>query len=145
MTYLAFTVPGIPVPQGSKRHVGNGRMIEANAGLRPWRAEVIAAAIAAADANKDWVSTGSRRATYALKVGFYFPRPKAHLRTTGEVKPGAPVDHGTRPDLDKLIRALFDALTQSGVIGDDSQITRLIGAKQYRRLPAMSVSLERLT
>lgn len=143
MTYLSFTVPGIPVPQGSKRFVGNGRMIEANAGLKPWRAEVIAAAIEAADANPDWVSTSSRRATYAARVEFQFPRPKAHLGTQG-VKPGAPVHHGTRPDLDKLIRSVFDALTQSGVIGDDSQIVKLVGGKYYGP-PCLVVKLERLT
>lgn len=143
MTYLSFTVPGIPVPQGSKRHVGGGRMIEANAGLKPWRAEIIAAAIEAADANDDWVPTGSRLTTYAIGLGFWFPRPKAHFNTSG-VKPGAPPNPATRPDLDKLIRSVFDALTQSGVIGDDSQIVRLVGSKAYG-LPKLTVQLERLT
>lgn len=143
MTYLSFTVPGIPVPQGSKRHVGNGRMIEANAGLMPWRQAIIAAAVAAADANEDWVSTGTRRATYAASFGFAFPRPKAHLGVNG-VKPGAPDRPSTRPDLDKCIRAVFDALTQAQVIGDDSQIVRLFAHKYYE-VPGLFVQLERLT
>lgn len=145
MTYLSFTVPGIPIPQGSKRHVGNGRMIEANPGLKPWREAIMAAAIEAADANEDWVSTGSRRATYQTKLYFTFPRPKAHYGAGGNVKNGAPHAPGVKPDLDKLIRSVFDALTQSGVIGDDSQMVRLIAIKCYGERPHLTVDLERLT
>ena len=144
MTYLSFTVPGIPVPQGSKRHVGNGRMIEANAGLMPWRQAIIAAAIEAADANEDWCSTGSRRATYAAQIRFDFPRPKTHIGAHG-VKAGAPECPGTRPDLDKLVRAVFDSLEQAAVIGSDSQIVRLFGGKWYGPRPGLTVVLERLT
>lgn len=143
MTYLSFTVPGVPVPQGSKKHVGNGRMIEANPGLMPWRQAIIAAAVQAADANEDWVSTGTQRATYAAKLAFRFPRPKYHFGVAG-VKNGAPVWHGTRPDLDKIVRASFDSLTQAQVIGDDAQIVYLIVSKTYGQ-PGLDVELERLT
>ena len=33
---------GIPAPQGSKRHVGGGRMIESCKALKPWRDLIIA-------------------------------------------------------------------------------------------------------
>lgn len=145
MTYLAFTVPGIPIAQGSKRHVGNGRMIESSQHLRPWREAVMAAAIEAADANPDWVPTGSRRATYAVGLRFEFPRPKAHFTASGYVKTNAPVQPNTRPDIDKCLRACFDAFTQSGVIGDDSQIVKVVMAKWYSTSPCLEVQLERLT
>jgi len=35
-----FEVPGIPAPQGSKRHVGGGRMVESSRSLPEWRASV---------------------------------------------------------------------------------------------------------
>lgn len=38
---------GTPAPQGSKRHVGNGVMVESSKRLRPWRQDVKAAAEAA--------------------------------------------------------------------------------------------------
>lgn len=34
-------------------------------------------------------------------------------------------------DLDKLTRNVFDALTDAGVVGDDSQVCRLIADKDY--------------
>jgi Holliday junction resolvase RusA-like endonuclease len=37
MPYMQLTVEGIPVPQGSFRHVGNGRIISANPKLNAWR------------------------------------------------------------------------------------------------------------
>src|SRR5215831_11712417 len=37
---FAISVTGDPAPQGSKRHVGNGRMIEASAKLPDWRTAV---------------------------------------------------------------------------------------------------------
>lgn len=141
MTVLTFTVPGIPVPQGSKRHVGNGVMIEANQALKPWRQEVIAAGIDAA-VKANWVCAG--KATYAVKIVFTFKRPKSHHRVTGALMPSAPAHPGVRPDLDKLIRAVFDALTQAAVVWDDSQIVRLIAMKTYGA-PGLSVALERLT
>ncbi|QDH92357.1 RusA-like resolvase [Gordonia phage Spooky] len=33
-------IPGIPAPQGSKRHVGNGILIESSKRVGPWRAVV---------------------------------------------------------------------------------------------------------
>lgn len=54
MTAMEFTVPGTPVPQGSKRVVssrgrsGRAWVIDTNdSTLRPWRATVAAAAMAA--------------------------------------------------------------------------------------------------
>jgi Holliday junction resolvase RusA-like endonuclease len=35
-----FTVIGLPAPQGSKRHVGKGVMIEMSKNVKPWREAV---------------------------------------------------------------------------------------------------------
>ena len=44
---ITFEVYGQPAPQGSKRHVGGGRMIESSKAVAPWREAVKWAAIEA--------------------------------------------------------------------------------------------------
>lgn len=56
-----------------------------------------------------------------VKATFYLERPKTVKRDSPSV----------RPDVDKLLRALLDALTQSGVIGDDAQVCRVYADKTY--------------
>lgn len=68
-----------------------------------------------------------------LDAVFTFPRPKAHYRTgrhAGELRPSAPLVHSSRPDLDKLLRAVGDALT--GIVWrDDSQVASIVASKVY--------------
>jgi Holliday junction resolvase RusA-like endonuclease len=52
---------------------------------------------------------------------FFMPKPKTVTRLLPSVK----------PDLDKLIRAIGDAATKSGVINDDSQICEIVAHKVY--------------
>ena len=42
---FSLTVYGVAAPQGSKRHVGNGVMIESSNRVRPWRQDVRFAAL----------------------------------------------------------------------------------------------------
>ena len=58
-----------------------------------------------------------------MSVTFVLPRPKSapKRRIWPEVK----------PDLDKLVRALCDALTQCGAWGDDAQLIHLNAVKRY--------------
>jgi crossover junction endodeoxyribonuclease RusA len=59
-----------------------------------------------------------------LTVAFYLPRPKKHH------KRGVFVPHCVKPDLDRCLRAILDALT--GVAyHDDNQVTELVTAKYY--------------
>lgn len=113
---ISFFVPGIPAPQGSKKHVGNGLMIESSKALGPWRAKV---ALEARGRVKQPISGPIR-----LDLRFVMPRPKSHYgtgRNADQLKHAAPRYHTQKPDLDKLVRAIGDALT--GVIyRDDSQI-----------------------
>ena len=43
MTARRFSVLGLPAPQGSKTHIGNGRMVESSKRVKPWRRQVAAA------------------------------------------------------------------------------------------------------
>lgn len=131
MREVSVTVYGMPAPQGSKRHVGGGRMIESSAKVRPWRALVTAAAVDAAAACGWSPDPGT---PLALEVTFTLPRPRAHFRTGAhdrELRFGAPTVPGVRPDLDKLLRSTLDALTDSGVISDDSRVVTITAAKVY--------------
>lgn len=120
---IEFTVHGIPAPQGSKTAWGT----EANPNTRPWRAAV---ASLAAD-----VTAGRPllEGALTLEVIFTFPRPKSHYRTgknAGVLKDDAPVFHATKPDTDKLLRAIGDSLT--GIVcRDDSQFAQVRAVKIY--------------
>lgn len=120
---MIFGVYGLsPAPQGSKRHVGGGRMVESSAKVKPWREAV----------RQEAIATGlaiSAEPIY-LHLLFRFRRPKGHWNAKGELKPSAPKAIITRPDLDKLCRSTLDALT--GVLfADDSQVAFLVASKEY--------------
>lgn len=115
---LYFTAYGIPRPQGSKRHVGNGVMIEAS-DVKPWR-KAIAAAV-----HEAWVRSGDDRAftgPVVVWATFFMPRPKSVKRLLPSVS----------PDLDKLCRALGDGLSiDSKALADDALIVKWHAAKVY--------------
>lgn len=117
--WLDVFVPGRAAPQGSKRHVGGGRMVESSKALGPWRTVV---AWSAAQAYRDAPLDGP----LAVVVEFVMPRPAGCPKrsTPPAVK---------RPDVDKLARAVLDAL--SGVVWrDDSQIVDLHPTKRIAEL-----------
>lgn len=132
---LHVTVPGIARPQGSKRHVGGGRMIEASNYVAAWRAKVANHMIAAIIRDERqrgtrWPLTGPVH----LQVAFYLPRPQNHYRAgkfAGMLRNVAPVEMQTGPDLDKLVRAIGDAMTAACVVVDDKQIHRINAVKAW--------------
>lgn len=139
MASIEIIIPGIPAPQGSKRHVGNGILVESSQRLKPWRADAIAAIQAAATRHKFQQITTSA----VLEARFYFPFLKSHYTSKGAIRPEAwSAPKATAPDLDKLLRAACDALTQSGLIRDDSIITRIHCWKCYSDRPETYLRLE---
>ena len=124
---ICFFAAGRPAAQGSKRHVGGGRLIESSRQVGPWR-EIVRQAAVEAMAGRPPIEGP----VYLVQV-FALPRPKSHYgtgRNSGRVKRGAPSRPPVRPDLDKLARAVGDALT--GVCyHDDAQIVNLRAAKYY--------------
>lgn len=128
MAEIRFTVPGVPAPQGSKTRTKWG-VREDNPATRPWRTAVAWEATAAMHADERDTFLGP----LSLQVVFYFPRPKNHYRTgrlAGVLKDQAPRRHISKPDVDKLVRAIGDALT--GIVcRDDSQIAELRAEKLY--------------
>lgn len=67
-----------------------------------------------------------------VELDFFLPRPKAHHKRDGSVKPNSPVWHCKKPDLDNLIKAVTDAITDTQRIWlDDSQICEITATKTY--------------
>lgn len=119
---ITFTVRGMaPQPQGSKRHVGGGVMIESCRGVKPWRILVAEAAAAS--------GASLLRGPVSMSAVFLFARPKGHYGKRG-LKPSAPRWHSVKPDLSKLQRSTEDAL--SGILfEDDARITSANISKRY--------------
>ena len=111
---ISFALEGVkPIPQGSMRHIGNGRMIHN-------RAEDLAvyrAALALVAKQKFKTPTDE---PVAITIDFGLVKPKTSKRTNPTVP----------PDLDKLIRAVLDGLT--GVVyQDDAQVVKVTAYKVY--------------
>ncbi len=119
---LEIIVYGRPAPQGSKRHVGNGVMIESSKAVKPWRDDVKNAAEKAIACKCDYLSECD-----AIEPGYPLDAPIVARMVFTMPKPAsAPKKRRTwpmrTPDLSKLIRSTEDALTAAGVWADDARV-----------------------
>jgi crossover junction endodeoxyribonuclease RusA len=113
---LTIDVSGEPASQGS-HSVINGRIVQVNSSKhKKWRNAVVFAALDLI--GEDWEPIDD---PVELSVIFYLSRPKTATREFPSVM----------PDLDKLIRAVGDSLTDSGIIRDDSRIIAIQAKKLY--------------
>lgn len=120
---ITFRVAGMaPAPQGSKRHLGGGRMVESCRNVKPWRQLV---AMAAVEAGVQLI-----RGPVRMSAVFLFTRPAGHFRKDGTLKPSAPVHHCVKPDASKLQRSTEDALSKLAY-EDDCRIVALSCEKRY--------------
>jgi Holliday junction resolvase RusA-like endonuclease len=136
---ITITVHGLPAPQGSKRHLGNGVMIESSAKVKPWRQDVKHAALAIVDNLPDWTVLDG---PLAVAMTFSFDRPKGHYRTGRNahlLRAAAPHRPAGMPDLSKLARSTEDALT--GVVWkDDARVVEYVAlGKWYAETDAADV------
>jgi len=128
MTVVYIAVNDIePAPQGSKRHVGGGRLIEASKRVKPWRQAVAASAQQQMREQKCSLITDA----CSVSIEFRFKRPKSHFTTNGQLKANAP-EHCIvkRNDIDKCCRSTLDALSET-VFADDCLVVRLVADKRY--------------
>lgn len=124
MRAWTFIVHGIAQPQGSTRSFRAGGKIVTtsdNPKVRPWRQAI------AWEARAHGVVLS--RGEVEVEVRVLLPRPKSHFGKRG-LLPSARPSPTTKPDVDKLLRAVLDALT--GVAyHDDSQVVRAVISKAY--------------
>lgn len=125
MESVAFHVSGLPMPKGSFTRMPNGAMLpagttESRKKVTNWRTDIRTVAITAMGEMQP-----SRNAIRFM-CEFQLPYPKSSIRKWQwgwwpNIK---------QPDIDKLTRMLFDALT--GIVYvDDSQIAYLTVSKVY--------------
>jgi len=119
-------VNGIPAPQGSKNRGRYGGVYESSKAVGPWREAV------RAETQRIMINplTGPVR----VDVAFILPRPKGHYRTGRNahlLRDAAPARPCGTPDLDKLVRAVLDGLTEGGAWKDDGQVADLYVRKFY--------------
>lgn len=129
-------IPGVPKPQGSMRLVNRrtGKIIH-SASLIQWRTACVMLLRSARKGRR-------LEGPVELSVTFVFVRPGSHAKRIAEAD-GGWRDRGS--DLDKLIRAVGDALTISECIRDDTQIAAIHAAKIYGVKPGARVLLRSLT
>lgn len=133
---LRITVHGDPAPQGSKRafrnkYTGTIQQTESSTRLRPWRADVREAVEAAVPPGHPVVD-----GPVCVTISFGFARPKSHYRTGRNahlLRDDVPMHPtGRVNDLDKLARAVLDAIGSTGLVWrDDGQVVGLGLRKAY--------------
>ena len=122
MNAITFTVLGEPVPQPRPRIAARGRFAHAYVPAKhPVHAYRAAIAEEAAKAGLEETAV-----PVEVIVDAVFARPKSHMTKNG-VKPSAPAL--PRPDVDNVAKAVLDAL--QGVMGDDTNVRRLVVEKSY--------------
>lgn len=114
---ISFRVVGVPAPQGSKRHVGRGILVESSKKVKPWRQDVATAALGARNGRPPLDGP------IAIQIDFYLPRPKS--------APKRRMYPDRKPDIDKLVRSTLDAIVTAGLIRDDGQVCSLVAYKFF--------------
>jgi Holliday junction resolvase RusA-like endonuclease len=145
---LHIIVAGTPRPQGSKRpvrnkHTGRIHMVESSERLPDWRADIRDAAMRAVDG----VPTSAYwERPLAVGIQVRLARPKSHYlpantrRTAPELRQEAPKHPAGKPDTDKLLRAVLDALT--GLVWhDDAQVVDILARKLYGERPGADITV----
>lgn len=113
---VTLEVTGLPQPKGSKNKGAQGQMYESAAGLPDWMDRVRWMALKARPRNWD------QKGAMAVDATFYRHRPVG--------TPKRIVFPATRPDVDKLSRAILDACTKV-LWHDDGQVVDLDTHKRF--------------
>ena len=120
LRHVEFKVIGQPVPQSGMRAfntpAGTRLTTTGGAGLKEWRTQLAEAA------HERRTLLGVLTGPLGLDVTFRFRMPQSRLKRQREL---LVIPHAVRPDLDKLVRAVFDGLKTGGLIVDDAQIASL--------------------
>jgi Endodeoxyribonuclease RusA len=139
---IKLRVDGVPVPQGSvsafavrKAGKPTGRVTYTgdNPKTKHWRQAILDQARSVYP-DGFYASPEAELGPKSVVVVFVLPRPGGHFgrgRAAAEVRKGAPARPGARPDVDKLARAVLDALTDAGAWRDDGQVVDLAVHKVY--------------
>lgn len=137
MNQISFEVPGQPQTEGNMKAF-NGHIVHADGpGLRAYRKAVGIVA----------KSKGCRPGPgpISLDVQFVCKRPNDHFVANDplrDLKPTAPAYVTKRPDIDKLLRAVLDALT--GIAYDDDNQVVHVNMRQTYGTPKLMVTVRQI-
>lgn len=126
MRHVELQVNGSPAPQGSKTISPRGGMWESSKAVKPWREAV--------RAETQRIITDPFTGPVRVYLTFRIARPKGHFRTGKNAHlllDRAPAYPASKPDVDKLARAVLDGLTEGGAWKDDGQVVHLTAIKKY--------------
>lgn len=119
MTHCLF-IPGKPYPLKRPRRSANGGMFDP--------AENRAAKSAIGTIARQSISAPINGAVN-VKIQFNMARPKSHFGKK-YLRDSAPTFHGQKPDIDNLIKTVFDGL--NGVAwADDAQVNEIRASKDW--------------
>lgn len=133
---VAFVVKGVPLTQGSmtavyNRKTGKARIRHVQSlPLMKWRRAIQEAAKSAG------VRCTGRPVT--MSIAFGMPRPRDHYQIDGNIKPFYQSALPQYRDIDKLIRAVLDALTGIAY-DDDRQVADLHAIRIFSHLTMIEV------
>ena len=148
-TVWHFFAAGKPATKGSTRsfaHSKTGAIVTMGDNKRTHTWE----GIVAHAASEAGVRKAERGAGVSLRLTFYLTRPKGHYgtgRNAQRLKPSAAPAPAKKPDIDKLARAVLDALHRVAYV-DDSQVISLEARKVFAELGSpegVQVCLERVS
>lgn len=129
---LSFWAPGRPRPEGSFDPVGP-RVRHASRGLAEWRDTVATMAMGAR--RGQWPTADG---PVSVTLAFALPHEKSYGWPAW-----TPIGH---PDVDKLARAVLDAIVTAQLIRDDRLVVHLEATKSWAaaRGPGVEVAIMRL-
>ena len=148
---VTFTVVGDPAPKGSKTaFIRNGRAVLVDGGpsngarkrYKAWKVAVFAAAASAMRAQfVAGENDGPMDGAVAVNASFFLRPPKHETRAQRAL-----MFCSKQPDVDKLLRAILDPLTEL-VFTDDARIAYVILEKRYARgrEPGVDITITQLS
>ena len=75
---------------------------------------------------------GASHAPFSVRMQFGFTRPQSHFTKKGALTLNCLADHTKRPDIDNLVKAVMDAVTNTQLFWvDDSQVVELLASKKW--------------
>ena len=110
-------------PRAKARRCGGFVQMYTPATAKEWKGLI-------ADAVKPFLSKAPIDCALLVELVFYMPRPKAHFKKSG-LRDTAPYWHTNKPDSDNLTKAVFDAITDTGLWRDDSLVAHTTCRKVY--------------
>lgn len=137
---IRVVATGEPQPKGSPKVVTHGRggvplkkplVIHDSHDSERWAKNVAGAALVAT-----WKRAPFVDQALVVRARFRFERPKGHFGKHG-LLPSAPAYPAVKPDVDKLVRNVLDAISKSErqltgwVIDNDSRVVELHASKRY--------------